>query len=151
MPPTRRTLPTRPDIPNPTEATRRIGPLQPCPTNRTIHIQPEKNSTMVVKSTQPDPNFVKNEDVKDGFTLQPGQFLKLSHEMDPKMFVYYEVAVRFREKLYGGVPKDPNIVHAWIAKSTGFDDDLTKAAVIDTLKERGFEFFKRHFGSGYLA
>lgn len=86
-----------------------------------------------------NPNDVETAAVLDGFRLEPGQFLKLSREMEPKMFVHYEVMIRFRERMYGGVPKDPNIVHAWIAKNTGFDDDQTKAMVASTLRERGVE------------
>jgi len=92
---------------------------------------------MVRKNTEPDE--IALEDVKDGFKLEPGQFLKMSEERDASLFVYYEVTLRFRERLYGGVPKDPKIVEAWLAKNTGFNDGTTKAMVAQTLRERGVE------------
>ncbi len=84
-----------------------------------------------------EPDEIDLDDVKDGFKLEPGQFLRMKEERDPKLFVYYEVALRFRERLYGGVPKDPKIVEAWLAKNTGFNDGTTKAMIVQTLRERG--------------
>lgn len=89
----------------------------------------------MVRKDQPDE--ISLEDVKDGFKLEPGEFLRMSQERDPKLFVYYEVTLRFRERLYGGVPKDPKIVEAWLAKNTGFNDGTTRAQVAQTLRERG--------------
>lgn len=90
---------------------------------------------MVTKKAEPE--TIDLDAVKDGFKLAPGQFLQMSRELDPKLFVYYDVEMRFRERLYGGVPKDPKIVQAWLAKKTGFDDELTKAQLIQSLNERG--------------
>lgn len=47
-----------------------------------------------------------------------------------KLYDRYAVAIRFREKLCGGVPKAADsVLHDWIKAKTGYDDDQTKEQV----------------------
>ncbi len=82
-------------------------------------------------------DIVDLDEVRDGFKLKKGEFLSLIDAEEEKMWARYEVALRFRERLYGGVPKDPKIVESWLAKKTGFSDEVTRAQVVQTLRERG--------------
>lgn len=46
----------------------------------------------------------------------------------------YNVTIAVREHIYGGTPKNPDIIKAWIKARTGFDDDLTKAQTEEALE-----------------
>ena len=47
----------------------------------------------------------------------------------------YMVRIRIRERIDGGVPKDPKLIEAWVKASTGFDDEITKKQVEEHLSE----------------
>lgn len=45
------------------------------------------------------------------------------------LYKRYDVVIKLREKLCGGIPRDPNMIAAWVKAKTGFDDAQTKEQV----------------------
>lgn len=41
----------------------------------------------------------------------------------------YAVEITILERFDGGVPKDPKLIHSWVAAKTGYDDEQTKKLV----------------------
>lgn len=66
------------------------------------------------------------------------------------LYTRYRVKVVFRDRLYGGVPKNKDLIKSWIEASTGFKDeiaeDLTEQArqqMIDEVAEKSWNGFFR--------
>lgn len=57
------------------------------------------------------------------------------------IFTTYEVELTFTDKLMGGVPKDPKVIHGWLRSKAGIDDrtELMKVAA-RTMEENGVDF-----------
>jgi len=47
----------------------------------------------------------------------------------------FAVKLKFRHRLYGGCPKNPDLIAGWIASRTEHDDDLTKKQVAEAVEE----------------
>ena len=61
-------------------------------------------------------------------------------EQRAKLFTTYSVALRFREKVYGGVPKNPRVMLDWIKKGTGLSDpEELQRMVLRTMRQMGYE------------
>lgn len=57
-----------------------------------------------------------------------------------KLWNYYKVTLQFREKLMGGVPKDPNIIEGWLRSKAGITNaEEVRQATLRTLVELGVE------------
>jgi hypothetical protein len=55
-----------------------------------------------------------------------------------QLFVRYNARIAFRDKLLGGVPKDPRLIEAWLRARAGLDDgDELRQAVLRTVAELG--------------
>lgn len=52
------------------------------------------------------------------------QLLDSSH-----LYNRYRIKIEVRERLDGGVPKDPKLIEGWVAAKTGHDDEKTKKLV----------------------
>ena len=50
------------------------------------------------------------------------------------LYERYRVTLKIREKLFGGVPKNPDLIEAWVKARTGYDDELTKAQTKEALE-----------------
>jgi len=46
----------------------------------------------------------------------------------------YAVTIKIRHRIYGGTPKSPEVIEAWIRARTGYDDALTKAQTAEALE-----------------
>jgi hypothetical protein len=56
------------------------------------------------------------------------------------LFARYRIKARIKHKIYGGIPRDPNIVQGWLASKGGVTDKEEMARmVVRTLRERGVE------------
>lgn len=51
----------------------------------------------------------------------------------------YRATLQFREKLMGGIPRDPKLIEGWIRTKTGLIDNEMKSLLIRTLNESGVE------------
>ncbi len=51
------------------------------------------------------------------------------------LYDIYQVTVKFREKICGGFPKNPDLIKDWIKAGTGFDDKQTEVQTQEALKE----------------
>jgi hypothetical protein len=57
-----------------------------------------------------------------------------------KLWNYYRVTLQFREKLMGGVPKDPNIIEGWLRSKAGITNtEEVRQATLRTLLELGYD------------
>ncbi len=56
------------------------------------------------------------------------------------LFTRFRTTVEFRAKLFGGVPKDPNVIEGWLRAKAGItqEEELTRV-VVRTLRELGAE------------
>jgi hypothetical protein len=45
------------------------------------------------------------------------------------LYDHYDVAIRFRDRLCGGTPKNPDLLQSWIAATTEHNDDATSEQV----------------------
>jgi hypothetical protein len=56
-----------------------------------------------------------------------------------KLFSHYRAVVRFRNKIMGGVPKDPKMIEGWLRTKAGLTDadEELRFAVVATLQELG--------------
>lgn len=53
------------------------------------------------------------------------------------LFTQYGVVARFRSKVIGGVPRDPDIIQNWLRKNTGIDNtEELRRLTIETLRDR---------------
>jgi len=53
-----------------------------------------------------------------------------------EVFTTYHVRLRFRDRLMGGIPKDPKIIEGWLRSKAGIEaEDEVKAATIRTVRE----------------
>lgn len=56
------------------------------------------------------------------------------------LFTTYDVELTFRDKLLGGVPKDPEIIEGWLRAKAGIEDtEEIRRALLRTLVELGAE------------
>lgn len=46
-----------------------------------------------------------------------------------RLYDRYRVSIAIRERLDGGVPKDPELIRAWVQSKTGHADDTTEAQI----------------------
>jgi hypothetical protein len=57
-----------------------------------------------------------------------------------ELFQFYKARIEFRNKLLGGIPKDPQLVEAWLRGKVGIsDEDELRHAWLRTLLELGME------------
>lgn len=57
-----------------------------------------------------------------------------------KLFARYSVRLEFRDRLMGGVPKDPKLIEGWLRSKAGVtDEEELRQATIRTLRELGVE------------
>lgn len=57
-----------------------------------------------------------------------------------QLWNYYRVTLQFREKLMGGVPKDPNIIEGWLRSKAGITNtEEVRQATMRTLLELGYD------------
>lgn len=52
---------------------------------------------------------------------------------------YYRVTLGFREKLMGGVPKDPKIIEGWLRTKLTSNDEQVKLQLYATMAELGYD------------
>jgi hypothetical protein len=72
-----------------------------------------------------------------------------ANEWSPRgLYDIYRVEIRLRDKLCGGVPKNPELIAEWIKAKTGYDDKETEVqtrealdALIDTETEKSWNGF----------
>lgn len=56
------------------------------------------------------------------------------------VFTTYHARLAFRDKLVGGVPKDPKVIEGWLRSRAGIDSgDEVRAALLRTLSELGVD------------
>lgn len=61
-------------------------------------------------------------------------------DAEVNLWNYHRVTLEFREKLMGGVPKDPHIIEGWLRSKAGItDEEEIKQATARTLIELGVE------------
>lgn len=48
-----------------------------------------------------------------------------------KLYDIYRVTVAFRHRLYGGVPKNRDLIKSWIEASTGHADEISEAITVE--------------------
>lgn len=59
---------------------------------------------------------------------------------DAGIWDYYKVTLQFRDKLMGGVPKDPKIIEGWLkTKGIFTNDEDIKHELVQTMRELGLE------------
>lgn len=57
-----------------------------------------------------------------------------------EVFTTYDCVIKFRDRLLGGVPKDPKIIEGWLRAKAGIDSDFeVRQAMLRTLVELGAE------------
>src|ERR1700738_3167344 len=57
---------------------------------------------------------------------------------DDQLFTEYQVRLRFRDKVMGGVPMDPAIIEGWLRSKAGISDaEEVRQATVRTLQELG--------------
>jgi hypothetical protein len=57
-----------------------------------------------------------------------------------QLFTRYTASLAFRDKLLGGVPKDPKLIEGWLRAKAGIDDaDELREAMLRTLAEVGID------------
>lgn len=79
------------------------------------------------------------------------------------MFRFYKVALQFKDRVCGGIPKHPNVIRAWVEARTGYDDERAQEIIkeaknamqaADTLGEKeeikGWAGFKANERGLYL-
>jgi len=91
----------------------------------------------------------KKEPANKLVTASPGAFGKLDVEgyrkrleqrrkespLDPStLYEHYLVTIELSEKVYGGMPKNRELIKAWVAARTGFNDELTEAQTAEHLE-----------------
>jgi hypothetical protein len=89
------------------------------------------------------------EESNDRHTPQPRRHKMTSHDFSAKsIYDIYRVTIRFRERLCGGMPKNPELIEAWVRSTTGHDDEQTKAlteeaiqVLVDEAAERSWNGF----------
>jgi hypothetical protein len=66
------------------------------------------------------------------------------------LYDVYKIAIQFRGRLYGGVPKNPDMIGDWIKSKIGIEDEVTEAItaeaqskMIDTETEKSWNGFYR--------
>lgn len=47
------------------------------------------------------------------------------------LYDHYRVKIQIRERIYGGVPRDKEVIAAWVKARTGFDDEQTKLQIAE--------------------
>jgi CRISPR/Cas system CSM-associated protein Csm4 (group 5 of RAMP superfamily) len=75
----------------------------------------------------------------------------MNDRFDPrKLYDIYRVQIQFRGRLYGGVPKNKELIADWIKAKTGYDDEIAeglteaaKAQMIDEESEKSWNGFFR--------
>ena len=55
----------------------------------------------------------------------------------PTLWKYFDVTIQLRNKIYGGIQKNPNILESFIKTSTGLTDSALSEVVERTKKEMG--------------
>lgn len=61
-------------------------------------------------------------------------------DAEVKLWNYYRVTLQFRDKLMGGIPKDPNIIEGWLRSKTGItNSEEIRQATLRTLLELGYQ------------
>ena len=73
----------------------------------------------------------------------------MTHSFDAvDLYNVFEVSIKFRDRLCGGVPKNPELIKGWIKAKTGYDDAITTAqteeaiaTMIDTETEKSWNGF----------
>ncbi len=56
------------------------------------------------------------------------------------LFSNYRATIQFRDRVMGGIPKDPKIIEAWMRTKTGIDDkEELRRAMFRTLSEQGID------------
>jgi len=61
-------------------------------------------------------------------------------DTEADLFNRYEARLVFRDKLVGGVPKDPRLIEGWLRSKAGINDDAeVRQAMLRTLTELGAE------------
>jgi len=53
------------------------------------------------------------------------------------MYIYFDVALQFRDRLLGGVPKNPDVMKVWIEQRTGLTGDSAEAILTRTKADMG--------------
>jgi len=67
-----------------------------------------------------------------------------------KLWSRYRCQIQFRDKVMGGIPKDPKLIEGWLRGKAGIEDvEEVRVAMIRTLQERGAEGID--FNSPYEA
>lgn len=51
------------------------------------------------------------------------------------LYDLYEIAIVVRNRLDGGVPKDPKLIEAWVKAKTGHDDEKTQEQIAEHLPD----------------
>ena len=75
----------------------------------------------------------------------------MNDRFDPrKLYDIYKVDIQFRGRLYGGVPKNKELIRDWLVAKTGHDDEITselaedaKEKMIDEVTEKSWNGFYR--------
>jgi hypothetical protein len=64
------------------------------------------------------------------------------------LYDYYRVTIQLRDKLCGGIPKNPDLIKAWVEAGTGHKDakseqltEEAKAALLDDVAEKSWNGF----------
>jgi hypothetical protein len=59
-------------------------------------------------------------------------------DAESNLFARYAARIMFRNKVVGGVPKDPKLIEGWLRAKAGIADDLEiREAMLRTLVEIG--------------
>lgn len=61
-------------------------------------------------------------------------------DQEADLWRYYRVSLTFRERLMGGIPRDPKLIEGWLRSKAGVsDDEEIRQATLRTLMELGAE------------
>lgn len=72
--------------------------------------------------------------------LDPASIVGIFDDQTDEMFVRYQVACQFTDKLMGGVPQKPDLIAGWIRSRMGVGDDAELAQIVrQTLLDLGVE------------
>lgn len=68
------------------------------------------------------------------------------------LFTRYAVEIQFRDKVLGGVPKNPEVIESWLRTKMGVDDSFeVRRLVLQTLTELGEEDIDENMSDEELA
>jgi len=52
----------------------------------------------------------------------------------PDLYNRWMVGIQMQDRIYGGIPKNPKLIEAWLKKNTEFNDEITDRQIAETIE-----------------